>query len=321
MQPLFKMQPMNKFVFSVLILVCSLFCFFQKTNAQTVDTGFSFEGVTLDEFVVLAQKDGFDVAGFIKLIKEDTTFYKAFKLMRLQTFNADNSITCFNKNGEKVASLNSETKQNFNEGCRTMRVLEETTTGDFYDKKKNYNYFTAEMYAALFFTNGKVCNETEIVEGSLTSNLSGLSRIEKSKLQLKQLLFNPGVRIPGLPFIGNKVGIFEEDVAKMYDFSISMEQKNGIEAYKFSAIPKSEYRNKVVINKFVTWARISDLSIIARDYSLSYNALGYDFDVSMYVTLAQVGKRLLPTFISYRGNWKVITKSRERVNFQAHFYY
>lgn len=289
--------------------------------AQEVDTTAFSERITLDTFIVRARNEGFDVPNFIRLIKEDTTFYKAFKTMRLKTYNAENYINCLNKKGESVASLVSETKQIYRDGCRTMNTLEEKVTGDFYTKKGNYNYFTAQLYASLFFTSGKVCNENNIVRGSMSRELSGMNRVEKSKVQLKLLMFNPGASIPGLPFIGNKVGIFEPDVAKMYDFSLSAEMKNGMETYKFAAVPKPEYRKKVVINKFVTWFDPDNYAIIARDYSLSYDALGYDFDVDMYVTLRQVGKDLLPSFIQYRGNWKVVTKARERVNFKAEFTY
>ena len=286
---------------------------FQTIQAQPVDTTSFSEEITLDEFIVRAIDDGFNVGNFINKIKADTTFYKAFKNMRLKSYNAENLIECFDKKGKIKASLESETKQIFRDGCRSMNVLEENTTGDFYDKKGDYNYFTAQMYASLFFTKQKVCaGDKEVKSGG---------RIDKSKEQLKQLMFNPGSNISGIPFMSNKVGIFEPEVAKMYDFSLTVEQKNGVETYKFSAIPKADFRKKVVINKFVTWFRPSDLSIIARDYSLSYNAMGYDFDVDMYVILNQIGQDLLPAYISYKGNWKVITKDRERVNFRANFSY
>lgn len=311
---------LRNYLFILFISALTL-CVTTSSYTQEVDTTAFSENITLDTFIVRARNEGFDVPNFIRLIKEDTTFYKAFKTMRLKSYNAENYINCLNKKGESVASLVSETKQIYRDGCRTMKTLEEKVTGDFYTKKGAYNYFTAQLYASLFFTSGKVCNETNTVRGSMSRELSGLNRMEKSKVQLKLLMFNPGANIPGLPFIGNKVGIFEPDVAKMYDFSLSAETKNGVETYKFAAVPKPEYRKKVVINRFITWFNPNDYAITARDYSLSYDALGYDFDVDMYVTLRQIGKDLLPSFIQYRGNWKVVTKARERVNFKAEFTY
>jgi hypothetical protein len=41
------------------------------------------------------------------------------------------------------------------------------------------------------------------------------------------LFFDPGKKIPGIPFIGNKINIFDPDVAKNYDFSVDMTDYNG----------------------------------------------------------------------------------------------
>ena len=46
------------------------------------------------------------------------------------------------------------------------KFLSETTQGDFYKNDRSYNYYTAELYAGLFFTNGKVCGENNIVKGT-----------------------------------------------------------------------------------------------------------------------------------------------------------
>jgi hypothetical protein len=46
-----------------------------------------------------------------------------------------------------------------------MEVLEQTHSGDIFDKNGNYNYYTAQMYAGLFFTKDSVCGEDNIVKG------------------------------------------------------------------------------------------------------------------------------------------------------------
>ena len=45
------------------------------------------------------------------------------------------------------------------------KLLNESATGDFYEKDRDYNYYTAELYASLFFTKGEICGETNIVSG------------------------------------------------------------------------------------------------------------------------------------------------------------
>jgi len=294
----------------------------RRLYAQDTDTAAFTAPVTIDEVVIRAQQNGFDIRSFIDLIRRDTTFYKAFRSMHLVSFNAENDIRVFDRNNKKIkASLSSETKQVYRNGCRTMNVLEEKTTGDFYKQNGDYRYYTAALYAQLFFTKGRVCGEDNIVQGWLDKTEKGKSRIEKSKTQLKYLMFNPGRPVPGVPFVSNKVAIFEPDIAEMYDFRLVAQEKNGVACYLFEARPKPEYKNDVVINVFRTWLRQSDYAIIARDYALSYKTMLYDFDVYMHVDLQKHGNQLLPAFISYSGNWHVLTKDREIVRFTARFDY
>jgi hypothetical protein len=291
-------------------------------RAQVWDTSSYFAPILIDEVIINSSATGFDIKEFIERIKNDTTFYKAFRTMHLVTYNAENDIKIFEKKSNKVkASLNSETKQIARDGCRTMNVLEEKVTGDFYNKKKEYNYYTAELYASLFFTKGKVCGEDNIVKGHLEKSVGGKGSLEKNKAKLKQLMFNPGSRISGIPFMGNKSAIFDPEIAKMYDFRLSIEDKNGVPCYMFEATPKKEFLHDVVYKQFKTWFRQSDYSIVSRDYALSYNTVAYDFDVIIHVDLQQVGQQLLPSYISYRGNWYAFTKGREKVSFSAKFDY
>ncbi|MFT4060729.1 MAG: hypothetical protein QM642_00060 [Edaphocola sp.] len=302
-------------------MVLAFFTSNPKLRAQVLDTTY-FAPIMIDEVIVKSDgKEGFDIGEFIQRIKDDTTFYKAFRSMHLVTYNADNDIKVYDKKGSKpIASLTSETKQICRNGCRTMDVLEQNVTGDFFDRKGNYNYYTAELYASLFFTKGKVCNEDNIVAGKLAED-AGKGSLERNKAKLKQLMFNPGSRIGGIPFMGNKPAIFDPEIAGMYDFKLSVANKNGEDCYLFEATPKKGQEENVVYRQFNTWFRQSDYSIVARDYHLRYNTLAYDFDVAIHVDLQQKGQYLLPVAIDYRGNWYAFSKGRERVDFSAKFYY
>jgi hypothetical protein len=200
-----------------------------------------------------------------------------------------------------------------------MEVVEEKTTGDFYTRKGGYNYYTAELYAYLFFTKGTVCNDHDVVAGALADR--GRGSLERSKWQLKQLIFNPGSKVRGVPLMGDRAAIFEPDEQKKYDFRLSSEEYEGQECYLFRAVPKEAYKDNVVYNELATWFRKSDYSIVARNYSLSYHTPVYDFDVSMKVRLTNAQGKLLPASISYNGNWHAVTKGRERATFTATFAY
>jgi hypothetical protein len=175
------------------------------------------------------------------------------------------------------------------------------------------------LYAYLFFTKDSVCNENDIVAAPEASG--GNSGLEHSKRQLKQLIFSPGSKVKGVPFMGDKASIFDPEVATLYDFKLESTEYLGEDCYLFRAIPKKDHTGEVVYNELSTWFRKSDYSIVARDYSLSFHTMLYDFDVQMKVRLVKAGTRLLPGSIEYKGDWKVITKPRERARFTATFKY
>ena len=279
------------------------------------DTVVNIEGrvITLSEVVV---NNKINVPAFIDRVRTDTTFYKAFRTLRILGFTALNDIRMVNKDGDIKASLRSKTKQVRSNNCRTMEVLEETTTGDIYDKNKNFNYYTSEMYAGLFFTKGTICGEDNIVKG-IEHSTAGLSGMEKHKAQLKMLFFNPGKQINGIPFISGKTAIFDKDMADKYDMSIDMEQYNNTSCYIFKIKAKPNRKGDVVIDEMTTWFNDKTFEIVARNYSISYDAGVYDFNVQMQVELTKFGDYLIPSLIRYVGNWKAIFKKRERGIFTA----
>ncbi len=270
---------------------------------------------TLTEVVV---RNNFDYKTLLSTIKEDTTFYKAFRNLRVLGFTSYNDIKMLDKKGAIKASLFSKTRQERADGCRTMEVLEENVTGDFYDRKGGYNYMTPELYAGLFFTKGKICGENNIVKGRnlLISNKKGM---EKHKEQLKMLFFNPGKKIPGIPFIGDKLDLFDESAHKLYDYKLDIQEFHNVLSYVFSITPKEENlkNDRIVVDQMVTWFDMKTLEVLARNYSLSYKAGVYDFDVSMEVEMAKFEGLTVPKILRYKGDWDVIFKKRERAMFTA----
>ncbi|MDB5203806.1 MAG: hypothetical protein JWQ27_3215 [Ferruginibacter sp.] len=269
--------------------------------------------VTLSEIVV---DNKLNVPAFITRIKNDSSFYKAFRNLHIIGYTALNDIRMLDKKGNLDASLNSKTRQIRNGNCRNMEVLEEKTTGDFYTDDHQYNYYTAQMYASLFFTKGVVCGEDNIVKGR-EFNTAGTSGMEKHKLQLKMLFFNPGKKINGLPFMSNKTAIYDDDMADRYDMNIDMDFYNGVNCYIFKQTVKPGSTDGVVVDEMTTWFNIDTYEVVARNYSLSYDAGVYDFKVNMEVQMTTFKGLTVPALIRYNGNWKAITKKRERGVFTA----
>jgi hypothetical protein len=302
---------MKTFILFFTCLLLHLAVAAQQNNDTTVTVGKKI--ITLSE-VILNNK--LNIPVFIERIKNDTSFYKAFRNLRVLNFSAINDIRMNNSDGEAKATLHSKTKQIRSANCRKMETIEEQITGNFYDANHNYNYYTAQMYASLFFTKDSVCGEDNVVSGREFST-QGKSGMEKHKEQLKMLFFNPGKKINGIPFISNKTAIFDDDMADKYDMSIDMDIYNNINCYTFKQTVKQGYKAAVVVDEMTTWLDEKTYEVLARNYSLSYDAGVYDFKVQMEVSMTKFGEYLVPSLIRYTGNWKAIFKPRERGVFTA----
>ncbi|MBK7434505.1 MAG: hypothetical protein IPI66_11815 [Chitinophagaceae bacterium] len=298
-----------------ILLLFSLLFFFNARAQKRSDSLYYVDGhpITLSEVIV---NNKLNIPLFIERIKNDTSFYKAFRNLRILEFSAINDIRMNDSDGDARAGLRSKTRQFRTASCRRMETLEETATGDIYDENRQFNYYTAQLYASLFFTKDSVCGEDNIVTGRefSTADKSGM---EKRKEQLKMLFFNPGKKINGLPFISGKTAVFDEDMAGKYDMDIDMDIRNNTSCILFTQKVKPENKDDVVIDEMTTWFDDRTFEVIARNYSLSYDALVYDFKVRMEVELTHFGTYLVPTLIRYNGNWKAILKKRERGVFTA----
>ena len=296
-----------------------LFLFHSFNLLAQKDTVVEVQGkmITLSEVVV---RSNINVPAFIKRVQEDSTFYKAFRNLRVLSFTGINNINMLDKKQRIKASLKSKTRQTVANGCRTMQVLEENKTGNIYDGDYNWNYYTASMYAGLFFTKGQICGETNVVKG-VDFSAKDKSGMEKHKAQLKMLFFNPGKKIPGIPFIGNKINIFDEEVAQLYDFSIDYSDYNQHHCYVFTIVPgenlTKDEKSRLVIDNMTTWFDTQTMEVIARNYEMSYDAAVYDFKVKMEVEMTHYKEFLVPRVIRYNGNWDVAFKKRERGVFTA----
>jgi len=289
---------------------------FLSAQSQQKDT---IDGrvITLSEIIV---RNNTDVKGFVNRVKSDTSFYKAFKNLRVLNFTAINFIRMLGKKGDPRATLHSRTRQYAANGCRYTKKEFEEVTGDIYDRKGRFNYYTAELYSSLFFAFDTVCGQNNIVRGT-ERDLANKSGIEKHKEQLKMLFFNPGMKIPGIPLMGDKAALFDDDMSRWYHFFIDIGERRGSNYYIFRVKGKTKEEggdpDKLVIDEMTTWFDVRTFDVVSRTYSLSYKAGLYYFDVNMEVELSQFGELMVPTVIRYNGQWRVITRKKERGVFSA----
>lgn len=301
----------------ILILLLLKTLTLSAQEEDSLDTERLARMVNLTEVIV---RTDMNVPKFIDRVKKDTTFYKAFRSLHIVGFTSWNDIKVKDKKGKIKASLVSKTRQLRRSNCRSMEVLNEKTTGDYFDNNRNSNYYTGQMYANLFFTMGTICGENNIVKG-IDFRPKSQSGMEKRKEQLKMLFFNPGKKIPGIPFIGEKIDIFNPDRAKLYDFIIDFGEYEGQSCYVFTIKVKKDLsgaeKNSIVIDSMVTWFNVKTMEVMARNYDMSYDAGVYDFNVHMEIQMTHFGNILVPKLLRYIGNWDVVFKKRERGMFTA----
>lgn len=310
---------MLKLLVTILVLLNYTIC---EAQIPKKDTTITYNNRVISMPMVVVRSK-LNVSDFMQYVQADTSFYKAFKNLKIVGFTAINDVKMRNKKGEVIASLNSTTKQIVYGKCRNTVVLQEATTGDYYNSKHQYNYTTADMYASLLFAIPQKCGEDNIV-GNGEVSTKGLSGIEKHKAQLKTLFFNPSKKINGVPLMGDKASLFGESLTNNYDNNIDYEMYQNINCYKFSMVAKTTLnkseRGNMVIDEMTTWFNTETMQIMGRNYSLSYNAGVYDFNVQMQVEMTTYNGLTVPSLIRYIGNWDVAFKKRERGVFTAILY-
>ena len=91
--------------------------------------------------------------------------------------------------------------------------------------------------------------------------------------------------------------------------------------HQFNIIPKEDLgmfsRNEIVVDEMVTWFDMKSLEVLGRNYTLSYKAGFYSFEVSMEVEMTKIGDLTVPKILRYKGNWDAIFRKRERGIFSA----
>jgi hypothetical protein len=270
--------------------------------------------VELDEVVITAQQAGFNVEGFIRQVMEDTTFHKAFLNTRYHPHRLRSLLKVRTKDEKETASLY-RTGYLHRDGDQVWQQLDTVyERGKLRHRDSTFRYLTAEMYDDVFFPKGRIVADNTVASRKL--ELQRGSKLERYKSELKKFMFDPGSEIGSVPFIGDKLALFNEDMAPLYDFRIRADERNGHQCWVFSAAAKPEFRNgRTVIKTMDTWFDHVTNSVIARQYRIAHSSVILDFDIRIRVENTIVEGALVPTLVDYDGDWDIPMKKRELVRF------
>lgn len=289
----------------------------EELFSQAVDKVIQLDSVTIE-----ATKRGFDVKDFIEYVQKDTTFYKAFKNLHFYPFKMKSNLIVYDKSKNQKGSLHRDVVQKVNQFKRCLIITDEKYSGNIYNKKKEFNYYTAELFDHIFFPRDTLPATNIIDDPSDSENLH--SKNGKYTDKLKKLMFNPGSEVEGVPLIGNRIAIFDEKMTKHYNYKILSDTLNDtIPCYIFMCKAKQNSDNKTddkaVIKELNTWFDKKTLNVLKRTNTMAYKSIFFDFNVSMSVDLEQVNNVLVPLKINYNGLWDIPFHKPENVQFNILF--
>lgn len=270
--------------------------------------------ITLDPVVISAQADGFDVGAFVRRVREDTTFHKAFLNTRYHPHRVRSELRVRAKEERETASL-SRTASLVRDGRQARQVVDSTIEhGRLRDRKGAFRYLTVEMYDDVFFPKGTFTADNTVAGRKL--EVARQSRFEKYKSELKKFMFDPGTEIASVPFIGDKLALFSPEMAPLYDFRIWADERGGRACWVFSAEAKPEFRDgRTVIKTMDTWFDRETNDVLARGYRIAHASLFLDFDITIHVRNLRMRDALVPVRVDYDGDWDIPFKRRELVRF------
>ena len=280
-----------------------------RFNPDTVLT------VTIDSAITVTSTR-LTVESFINEIINDTSFYEAFRNMKKYTFTAENRVFTYDKKNAVEGNIYRKIYHN-NDGPYKMQFLEKKDEGKVYKKNGKFSLYTVEMFDYIFMN----AYNSDFVPLAPITGAKGESN-ESYKDKLKTLIFSPGRPIKGVPFIGSKTRIFTPNMRQYYDYSFYRgTYLDSIPVYRFKVKMKPDLSNwtkdGLMIKELTTIFDMRNFQILGRYVDMKYDNLAFEFDVQMNIELGYFGsdQTLLPTKITYQGNWDIPFKREERASF------
>lgn len=270
--------------------------------------------ITLDEVVISAQAQGFDVEAFVHRVRTDSSFHKAFLNTRYHPHALRSEARVRRKDERESAALFRRARL-VRDGRNAQQVIDSLSeTGRLRDRKGRFRYLTIEMYDDVFFPKGSFTADNTVAGRKLVVERG--SRFEKYKGELKKFMFDPGTEIASVPFIGRKLALFSPEMAPLYDFRIWSDERGGRPCWVFSAAPRADARDgRTVIKSMDTWFDQENHDVLARSYRIAHASILLDFDITISVRNIRINDALVPVRVEYDGDWDIPFKSRELVRF------
>ena len=303
---------MKRIIASLSFILTAVFSYSQEVprfNPDTIRTIVIDSAVNITSSRLTAQS-------FIDEILRDTSFYEAFRSMKKYSFTAENRVFTFDKKNKVSGKIYRKIFHN-NNGPYKMQFLAKRDSGKVFKRNGKYQLYTVEMFDYIFMN----AYNSDFTPSAPVSGAKGESN-ESYKDKLKTLIFSPGRPVKGVPFISKKTEIFTANMRQYYDYSFHKgTYLDSIPVYRFKVTMKpglSNYtKDDIMIKELTTIFDMRNFQILGRYVDMKYDNLAFDFDVQMNIELSYFGREqtLLPTKVTYQGNWDIPFKREEKASF------
>jgi hypothetical protein len=299
---------MKKLLLVVGFAIISSFAFAQQINRFNPDT---IRTIVIDSLVDI-RSHKLNAQDFIDAVMADTSFYKAFQNMKRYAFTAENRIYTYNKKNKVDGKVYRKLTHSNEAGKHKIQYLVKQDTGAVYKKNGKYELYTVEMFDYIFMN---AYNSDFIQQGDGLPGVGGKN--EGYKAKLKTLVFTPGRRVTGIPFIGDKTEIFSKDMRQFYYYEFARgKYLDTIPVYRFKVRCKpSTSDGDTMIKEMTTIFDERTFEILGRYIDLKFSNMFIDFNVQMNIELNNFNGQLLPIKITYQGDWDIPFHKEERASF------
>lgn len=248
---------------------------------------------------------------FIDAVMTDTGFYKAFHNMKKYSFIAENRIYTYDKKNKVDSKIYRKLRHSNVDGKHKMEYLAKRDSGALYKTNGKYQLYTVEMFDFIFMN----AYNSDFADGPALPGAGGKNESYKDKL--KTLIFRPGNKVTGIPFVSSKTQIFSGDMKQYYYYQFARgKYLDTIPVYRFRVVRKPSIGdNDVVIREMTTIFDMRTFQILGRYVDMKFSNFLFSFDVQMNIELANFNNILLPTKITYQGNWDIPFHKVERASF------
>lgn len=295
----------------ILFLFLLLLAFRSKAQQQPRYTPDTIRTIVIDSPVNI-HSHRLNTQDFIDAVLADTGFYQAFRNMKKYSFTAENYIYTYNKKNKIDGKIYRKLKH-VNIGSKhRIEYIAKRDSGNVYKRDGKYQLYTVNMFDYIF-TNAY---KSGFGTGNMINGKPG-TKDESYKDKMKTLIFAPGHKVEGIPFISSKTEIFSPDMRQYYDYQFARgKYLDSIPVYRFRVVQKSSTQsNDVVIKELTTIFDMRTFQILGRYVNLQYHNLFIDMDVQMNIELINYHGDLVPAKVTYQGDWDIPLHKEERASF------